>query len=124
MKLIASYAPNPIVPHSNEFFDLKTKEISPADDADDVQIASMLDAITLATEAGVVDLGTWVKQFFANETVFRAFLEELDQYDFRINDRWHKALMAITSRTEEFSFITNAEVAAGLFEAAIETGQV
>ena len=121
---ISAYAPAPVIPHGNEFFDPKTKKITPADDSDDVQVTSILDAIALATEAGIVSRASWVKQFFADETVFRAFLEELDQYDYRIIDRWHAALMEVTGRKEEFNFITNAEVAAGLFESANKTGQL
>ena len=51
---ISAYAPAPVVPHGNEFFDPKTKKITPADDSDDVQVTSILDAIALATEAGIV----------------------------------------------------------------------
>lgn len=87
MTFISAYAPAPVVPHGNEFFDPKTKKITPADDSDDVQVTSILDAIALATEAGIVSRASWVKQFFADETVFRAFLEELDQYVYRIIDR-------------------------------------
>jgi len=124
MNHIASYHYSSITPRSNEFFDYTAKRISPANDAEDIQIASILDAITLATEAGIVERTTWVKQFFANNAVFRVFLQELDEYDFRINDRWHAALMKISDRKEEFNFVSNAEIAAGLFDAATKTGQL
>lgn len=124
MSIIPAYNHTPIVPHNNEFFNAKTKKITPVDDAEDVQVASLLDAMTLATEAGIVRRAGWVKQFFSDESVFRAFLDELDQYEYRLNDRWHAALMELTGRREELDFVTNEEIAAGLLKNAITTKQV
>lgn len=86
----------------------------------------VLDAITAACEQGRLSTDGWVKQCFSTKKVFNGFLEHLAEYDdlWRIHDRWYDALYQIAERAEECGFITTADIAAMLEEAAIETGQI
>ena len=85
-----------------------------------------LDAIAEACEAGKLDDDKWVKQCFKTKNDFKAFLEDLETYDvcYRINDRWYQALQQLTGGPgDEEGFVTSAEIADGLQNHAVSTGQ-
>lgn len=88
-------------------------------------LEDVLDAITAACEQGRLSTEGWVRQCFSTKKVFNEFLECLAEYDdlWRIHDRWYDALYQIAQKGEECGFITTADIAFGLEEAAIETGQ-
>lgn len=87
---------------------------------------TVLDAITAACEQGRLSTDGWVKECFATKKVFNEFIEHLADYDglWRIHDRWYDALYQIAEQMEECNFITTADIAYGLEEAALETGQI
>lgn len=124
MSLIPAYEACVVVPRPNAYFNPKTKVISAVEDFEDISISEVLDAMTLAAEAGLVERAGWVMQFFGDAMGFRAFIAELEQYEYRINDRWHQALMAIAGLKEESGFVTNEEIAAVLMDSAAESGQL
>lgn len=111
-------------------FKAKTKELVPMSGPGgeffgDWMMHNILDNLTLACEAGVLDSKKWVSQLFRTVEDFENFLEQLEDYDdmYAIYDRWHRALMEI-GETEMESFTRTADIAAGLRQQAIDTGQL
>jgi hypothetical protein len=82
-----------------------------------MELHETLDDITLAVEAGVVDLMSWPQMFFEDKGSFKAFLLALGDYDnfFRLNDRWYHALAHLNGGpgTEE-GFVQSADISAAL----------
>ena len=82
--------------------------------------------MTAAGEAGVLNRKTWVSQIFANNEVFRRFMDELANYDeyCRIHGRWHRALFEITNAVNEEGFVHCQEIVERMLEQAELTGQI
>ncbi|OOG58029.1 hypothetical protein [Polaromonas sp. C04] len=91
-----------------------------------LNLHEILDTITLAVEAGIVEQKGWVKQFFANEAAFEDFISDVGDYDecFRITDRWWQALAALAEVIDEEGFVSSQEIADTLVEYATETSQL
>lgn len=94
--------------------------------ADFTEVHEVLEAITAATEAGVVDQNKWVSQFFCNREKFLEFMEEFSAYDqaFRILDCWYQALFKIAGVYDEEGFVTSEEIVEKLLKQAEESGQI
>lgn len=90
---VNEFKPRPIYDWS-EIWDVKTKQLSPINDMDDVDVHQVLDSMVSALEAGVLDSFRWPQQLFANLAVFNSFIEYLADYDecYRITDQWWRAL--------------------------------
>ena len=105
-------------------FDVVSSKFTPFEQID--WIHEVLDALTAAVEAGVIDTDKWVSQIFATTAVFDEFLEQYQGYDecFRTYDRWYWALFRIAGLLDEEGFVTSQEIADRLREIAEETGQI
>ncbi|QDZ26559.1 hypothetical protein [Noviherbaspirillum sp. UKPF54] len=107
-------------------FNKRTKKFTPFTEIP-MGMYEVLDAITAAVEAGIVDTDTWVSQLFAGVDVFEDFLAGLACYDecYRVMDRWWQALarLAGTEHIEE-GFTHTSEMADLLRETADETNQI
>lgn len=125
MKITYKYLPNGITPmYDAGGFNKRTKKIKPF--AEFSAVYEILDVMTAAAEAGVLDSESWVSQLFAGEDVFLHFLSELEVADdyMRIYDRWYQALLNITGNMNEEGFVTSAEIADELRMAAARTYQI
>lgn len=125
MKITYKYVPNGITStYEAGGFNKRTKKIKPF--AEVTALYEILDVMTAAAEAGVLDSETWVSQLFAGEDVFLHFLSELEVADdyMRIYDRWYQALLNITGNMNEEGFVTSAEIADELRLAAARTYQI
>lgn len=126
--LIPAYKPQifPLKPN-NKFggFFTETNTIKPFSEHG-ADVYEILESITAAAEAGVVDRNRWVSQFFANSEVFDNFMENLESYDqcYRIVDQWYRALFHIVDLMDEEGFVTSAEIVEKLREQAQESGQI
>lgn len=107
-------------------FDAATGTITPFAKFEPLGIYEVLDVIAASAEAGALDSDKWVSQIFANNDVFNAFMDEYSGYDecFRTCDRWYGALLRLSGLTDEEGFVSSAEIADRLREAAEETGQL
>lgn len=100
-------------------FNPVTRELTPMQPASaNVWLHEVLDHITAAVEAGVVDKNRWEAQLFADEDELEYFLEELECYDdcYRITCRWWESLARLAGRVDEEGFISCQEIAEGLRE--------
>lgn len=81
-----------------------------------VSLHVVLDHITAAVEAGIVEERTWDTQLFATPQCLEWFINELESYDdaFRITDRWWQALAALAGVRDEEEFISCSEIASTL----------
>lgn len=87
----------------------------------------VLDNITLAAEAGLLDTEKFVSQLFADLDSFKVFIEELAGYDSenRITDRWWHSLASLAEHAEEESeCISTEDIARQLLNYAVETEQI
>lgn len=87
----------------------------------------VLDNITLAAEAGLIDTETFVSQLFADIDSFKVFIASLAGYDseFRITDRWWQSLASLAEHAEEEAeFISTEDIAQQLLNYAVETNQI
>lgn len=102
----------------------ETKELKPIDDYNLVH--EVLDVMTAAAEAGVLNRQTWVSQIFADDEVFLRFMEELADYDecYRLHDRWYRALFEITDAVNEEGFVLCQEIVERMLEQAEKSGQI
>ena len=112
-----------------QIFDADTGKFAAlkADDIKFQDLHELLDSITLAVEAGLVDDQTWVKQIFGKLAVFEKFLEVLGDYDggLRLTDRWWQALAALCNHEEdEDDFVSGEEIAGALQQYATDTKQI
>ena len=107
-----------------EIWDSKTKKVTPIKSLEMVDMYMVLDSITHAVEAGVVDTLTWPQQFFAKKAVFLEFIEQLAEYDdcWRITDQWWQALAALANVIDEEGFISTDDIANELFNDAAGDG--
>ena len=82
----------------------------------------VLDAITAAVEAGYIDTDTWPEQLFESTQALQEFLYEFSSYDeeFRIEDRWWRALLALCPDAAEGD-CRNAEEMASQLQSAAES---
>lgn len=126
MRISYKFVPNGINSTSYEAggFNKRTKKIKPF--AEFTAVYEILDVMTAAAEAGVLDNETWVSQLFVDEEVFLHFLSELEVADdyMRIYDRWYQALLNISGSMNEEGFVTSAEIADELRQAAARTYQI
>ncbi len=125
MSIIKAYTFTPRNVASYEsVWDAKKKQFIPVKSMDDVDLYMVLDAITLAVEAGVVDTHAWPQQFFASRAAFDEFMELLSEYDdcFRITDQWWQALASLADIGDEEDFVSSTEIADGLFRVAAGEG--
>lgn len=100
-------------------FNPVTRELTPMQPASaNMWLHEVLDHITAAVEAGVVDKNRWEEQLFADEDELEYFLEELECYDdcYRITCRWWESLARLAGRVDEEGFISCQEIADGLRE--------
>ena len=74
-------------------FDPRTRKLVPMS-ARQLPMYQMLDNITAAIEAGMLDGEKWPIQLFKSDEDLKEFLDELADYDssYRIADRWWHAL--------------------------------
>lgn len=107
-------------------FNPYTQELTPFVDPTAEDTYTVLDTLTAASEAGVIDAEKWVSQLFASATALEAWLTALEDFDSfaRIYDRSYQALLLIVRRSNEEGFVTSKEIADGLRIAAEETEQV
>lgn len=117
------YAPRRIDAYDNVWDSEKLIPI-PVKSMEDVILHEMLDGITLAVEAGVVDSHAWPQQFFAGRAAFDEFIEQLSDYDacFRITDQWWWALASLVQTDNEEGFVSSSEIADRLYGSAAEKG--
>jgi len=109
---ITEFKPRPIY-DCPEIWDAKTKQLTPIQDMDNVDVHQVLDSIVLALEAGVLDSFRWPQQIFATRAVFNSFLEYLNDYDecYRISDQWWRALAELCEVVDEEGFVSTREIA-------------
>ncbi len=102
----------------------ETKELKPIEDYNSAY--QVLDVMTAAAEAGVLNRKTWVSQIFADDEVFLRFMEELAEYDecYRLHDRWYRALFEITDAVNEEGFVLCQEIVERMLEQAEKSGQI
>jgi len=102
----------------------QTSQLKPLDDFNFVH--EVLDVMTAAAEAGVLNRETWVNQIFANSDVFRRFMDELANYDeyCRIHDRWYRALFEIINAVNEEGFVLCHEIVERMLEQVERTKQI
>lgn len=103
-----------------------TQVLTPFKNVPKFELHEMLDSITAAVEAGIIDDKKWVSQIFSSRKNFQSFLSEVAEYDsyYRIQDRWYVALRALVQVYDEEGFVTSAEIAEYLATNAAETGQL
>lgn len=91
----------------------ETKTITPLDSMSGTAMHEVLDTLTIAVEAGVVNAFKWPQQFFASKPAFLEFIEQLEEYDdcYRITDRWWQALAALIGGSDEEGFVSAREIA-------------
>jgi hypothetical protein len=109
---VNEFKPRPIYVCS-QIWNPDTKQVVPIQNMDDVEMYDVLDSITLALEAGVLDSFRWPQQIFAKRAVFDSFLEYLTDYDecYRITDQWWRALAALCEVIDEEGFVSTREIA-------------
>ena len=92
---------------------------------DQVSLHVILDHITAAVEAGLVDKNSWSSQLFASAEDLDLFLEHLGDYDecYRITDRWWTALAQLANMVDEEGFITCQDIADKLGDSISEGAQ-
>lgn len=102
----------------------KKMQFIPIKSMDEIDVHMVLDGISLAIEARIVDTHAWPQQFFANRTTFDDFIEYLSEYDdcYRITDQWWQVLATLADIGDEEGFVSSSEIADGLFRAASEEG--
>jgi hypothetical protein len=114
--------------HEMGGFDSKTNTFNPLKVRKGFEVHQALDAITVAVEAGIIDNEKFVSQLFDKKADFTKFITYLSEYEDescrRIIDRWWTALSRLADRNDEEGFISSAEIAEKLLEAAIDTGQI
>lgn len=126
---VKSYKPVSFVPAEGSahsaMYDVKKKKWLEFD-AEALQVSEMLDILTYATQRGLLNSRTWVKDVFHTKANWKFFLSELSEYEmyFRIRDPWWFAL-AILAEHESFEegFSTAEEMAEKLLEHSVDTGQ-
>lgn len=105
-------------------FNPHSKKFTPFTEPRNFELHHILDALTAAAEAGILDTETWVTQAFGTLDAAATFMDMIEGYDyFRIYDRWYRALFWIAMRDEEEEFVSTYEIAEGLRSAVVETGQ-
>lgn len=130
MAIIKKYEISPqnlsVVVAESGGFDPTTKKMKPFSAVAEghLDVYEFLDAITAATEAGVIDKTKFVKQLFATVDDFEDFVGQLSEYEYRLHDRWWTALAKLCSVNSEPGFITNDEVAAEMRQTAVESKQI
>ncbi|MDB6001220.1 MAG: hypothetical protein JWP52_2919 [Rhizobacter sp.] len=79
-----------------------------------------LTALTLAVESGVIDTDRWPEQLFATKADLETFFDGLSKHcaHWRLDDRWHCALMHIAHIPDEVGFNTGEEIVERLHERA------
>jgi hypothetical protein len=107
-------------------FNPVTQALTPFKKTSKFELHVMLDSITAAAEAGIIDDEKWVSQIFSSNQDFQDFLSDMTEYDscYRIHDRWYVALRALAQVHDEEGFVTSAEIAEYLATNAAETGQI
>ena len=105
-----------------EGWDAATKTLTPVEYKGAVY--GILDNLTLAVEAGVIDNYLWPKQVFKTRKNFDAFFEEFSEYDqcYRISDRWWMALSKIADVVDEEAFVSSSEISEKLVGEAEKYG--
>lgn len=118
------YRPQPVKNYGHFLADSCTFAPITADKARKIiELHETLDDITLAVEAGAVDLLTWPQMFFADNPSFKAFLLALRDYDqfFRLSDRWYHALAHLDGGPgDEIGFVQSADISESLEEYCTE----
>jgi len=109
---VTEFKPRPIYDWV-EIWDVKTKQLTPIKEMDNVDVHQVLDSMVSALEAGVLDSFRWPQQLFANLKVFNIFIEYLADYDecYRITDQWWRALAALCEVFDEEGFVSTREIA-------------
>jgi hypothetical protein len=96
------YEPRPVCARH---YNPATKKITEYKSAENADLYEILDDMTLAMDAGVVDTWRWPQQFFADRGSFDDFIDLLESYDecYRITDQWWNtlAMLADTVDCEE-----------------------
>lgn len=109
-------------------WDPKTKKLTPMRFTEDENrsLYEILDTITLAAEAGVLDSYSWPQQLFADRESFDNFIGALSEYGecYRVADQWWTALAAIAGVGDEEGFVSSEEIAEVLSEVATTDGML
>jgi len=107
-----------------KIWDSKAKKVAPIKSMEMFDMHMVLDSITHAVEAGVVDTLSWPQQFFAKKEVFQDFIDQLAEYDesFRITDQWWRALAVLADVGDEEGFISTEDISNELYIAAARDG--
>lgn len=105
----------------NGGFNPLTKKWSPLHPQESY-LSDVLDHITAACEAGIVEQYSWATQLFATPEAVDYFLNELELFDelWRITDRWWQALASLAEVRDEEDFVTSSEIAQVLRVAVAE----
>lgn len=91
----------------------EAKQLVPIQDMHEVEMYEVLDSITLALEAGVLNSFRWPQQIFAKRAVFDDFIDYLANYDetYRITDQWWRALAELCEVYDECGYVSSLEIA-------------
>lgn len=85
----------------------------------------VLDALTAAVEAGIIDSEGWITQVFDEASLFEEFLDSLPTDSvYRLHDRWCLALQEVTGCVDDEYWVGFHEAVDTLRDHAEETGQV
>jgi hypothetical protein len=118
-----TYSPRPIRAYES-VWNSKEKRFIAVTSMDKIHVHMVLDGISLAIEAGVIDSHGWPQQLFSSRAAFDEFIEQLSGYDdcYRITDQWWQALATIADFVDEEGFISSSDIAEELYSAASEHG--
>ena len=97
-------------------FNPETKALSPLRFSDEFALDHYLSSLTGALESGAVSMTIWPQQLFADEVALTEFLEALEFWDDRLNDRQYRMVRLLT--TSDWPCVTNADAAEALRDAA------
>ena len=116
MAQIKAYTFTPRAIEAYDGWNSETKTLTPMEFGHDLH--EVLDNLTQAAEAGVLDNFLWPQQLFADKISYGWFIHELENYDesFRITDEWWTALASLIDNCDEEEFVTAREIANKLTE--------
>ncbi|WP_161006747.1 hypothetical protein [Duganella flavida] len=85
----------------------------------------VLDALTAAVEAGIIDSENWIAAVFEDTSLFEEFLDSLPTDGiYRLHDRWCLALQEITGDVDDEYWVGFHEAADTLRNHAEDTSQI
>lgn len=98
-------------------FDPATAEVTPLICSEEFPLMHLLSSLAGAVESGVVSQLEWPQQLFADVEQLDTFLDELSDWNERLNDRQFNALYLLCGTA--WPMQTNADIADSLRDAAV-----